>query len=170
MRLLTQQLKTIVVRRFASRTPRFSESTAYFGKDKMGPNRGDRRVTPGAKFEPDYYSSSSWGFKKFLSVLGSLGAVVAYFGFLSETDRSFLVNELEMTPLCQASEREPSDLDKILDTPAHILTANLERRMLREEIERERKAGRDTSLLEAKLEYVDVKEAALKLQFEKTKK
>ncbi|TKR72945.1 hypothetical protein L596_020325 [Steinernema carpocapsae] len=148
MRLLTQQLKTIVVRRFASRTPRFSESTAYFGKDKMGPNRGDRRVTPGAKFEPDYYSSSSWGFKKFLSVLGSLGAVVAYFGFL----------------------REPSDLDKILDTPAHILTANLERRMLREEIERERKAGRDTSLLEAKLEYVDVKEAALKLQFEKTKK
>ncbi|MFH4979066.1 hypothetical protein AB6A40_005775 [Gnathostoma spinigerum] len=38
--------------------------------------------------------------------------------------------------------------------------------MLREKIKAEKRKGRDTSLLEAELEYVDVKEAAIKAQFE----
>lgn len=39
--------------------------------------------------------------------------------------------------------------------------------MLREEIEAAKKKGEDTTLLEAELAYVDVKEAALKTQFSK---
>lgn len=63
--------------------------------------------------------------------------------------------------------RESSDLDEILSMPPHVLSANLERRMLREEIEAAKKKGEDTTLLEAELAYVDVKEAALKTQFSK---
>lgn len=60
-------------------------------------------------------------------------------------------------------------MDDILEAPPHLLSANLERRMLRDQIERARKDGKDTTLLEAELEYVDVKESAMKVQFSKKK-
>uniref|UniRef100_A0A915BGJ8 Uncharacterized protein n=1 Tax=Parascaris univalens TaxID=6257 RepID=A0A915BGJ8_PARUN len=125
------------------REPRFSESAAYFGRDKVNALGG--RVIPPSKFKPDYYSSDSFKNKRLISVLGSVAAVFIYFAWL----------------------REPSDLDEILSMPPHILSANLERRMLREEIEAAKKNGDDTTLLEAQLAYVDVKEAALKTQFAK---
>ncbi|KAK0403305.1 hypothetical protein QR680_016849 [Steinernema hermaphroditum] len=148
--LALQNLRISVVRRAgsSSQTPRFSESTAYFGNDRMGASRGARRVTPGAAFKPDYYTSDEFKRKKLLSFLLSFGAFVAYFGWL----------------------RESSDLDEIMSTPPHILSANLERRMIREQIEEAQKKGKDTTLLQAQLEYVDVKEAALKTQFEKKNK
>ncbi|VDK42768.1 unnamed protein product [Anisakis simplex] len=63
--------------------------------------------------------------------------------------------------------REPSDLDEIFSLPPHQLSANVERRMLKEDIKRSKAKGEDTTLLEAQLAYVDVKEAALKTQFKK---
>ncbi|CAD6190112.1 unnamed protein product [Caenorhabditis auriculariae] len=60
-------------------------------------------------------------------------------------------------------------LDEIWSTPPHILTANLERRMLREQIKEAEKKGLSTALLKAQLEYVDVKEEALRIQFEQRK-
>uniref|UniRef100_A0A1I7ZBK4 Uncharacterized protein n=1 Tax=Steinernema glaseri TaxID=37863 RepID=A0A1I7ZBK4_9BILA len=147
--LALRNIRLCVGRRAASsNAPRFSESTAYFGSDKMGLNRGNRRVTPGSVFKPDYYTSDEFKRNKLLSFIFSFAAFVIYFAWL----------------------REPSDLDEIMNAPPHILSANLERRMLREEIESARKKGKDTTLLEAQLEYVDVKEAALKTQFEKKNK
>ncbi|KHN80030.1 hypothetical protein Tcan_15937 [Toxocara canis] len=125
------------------REPKFSESTAYFGRDKV--DALGSRIVPPSKFKPDYYTSNSFKNKRLLSVLGSIIVVIVYFAWL----------------------REPSDLDEILSTPPHVLSANLERRMLREEIETAKKKGQDTTLLEAQLAYVDVKEAALKTQFAK---
>ena len=100
------------------------------------------------KFEVDYYSTDAWSHKKILSAAISLTAVILYFGWL----------------------REPSDLDDILNTPPHILTASLERKMLKDQIKDARAKGQSTELLEAQLAYVDVKEEALRIQFEKNKK
>lgn len=96
------------------------------------------------QFKPDYYSSDAYANKKVLSAIGSLIAIVIYFGWL----------------------REPSDLDEIWSAPPHILTSNLERKMLREQIKQAQEKGMDTALLRAQLEYVDVKEEALRIQFE----
>uniref|UniRef100_A0AC35U268 FlgM domain-containing protein n=1 Tax=Rhabditophanes sp. KR3021 TaxID=114890 RepID=A0AC35U268_9BILA len=63
-------------------------------------------------------------------------------------------------------DRQENDLDRIFNTPGHILSSNLERRMIRVQIEEAVASGKDTSLLEAELAYIDVKEAALKVKFE----
>ena len=124
------------------REVRFSETGAYQGIDRREFNL--KKST----WQPDYYSSDSYRNKKLLSALLSLTVFLIYFGWL----------------------REPNDLDDILNAPPHLLAANLERRMLKEEIDRAKKVGKDTSLLEAELEYVTVKEAALKVQFDDKKK
>ena len=121
---------------------RFSETGAYQGIDRREFNL--RKST----WQPDYYSSDSYRNKRLISAILSLTAFTIYFGWL----------------------REPNDLDDILSAPPHLLASNLERRMLKEEIERAKKVGKDTSLLEAELEYVTVKEAALKVQFDNKKK
>nr|CDJ94708.1 Protein F10E7.6 [Haemonchus contortus] len=121
--------------------PKFSESAAFQGR-----KRGDGVLRPTFKF--DYYSSDEFGTKKLLSAFGSIAVFVLYFGYL----------------------REPSDLDEIWNAPPHILTANLERKMLREQIKEAESKGKDTSLLKAQLEYVDVKEAALEIQLSKDNK
>ncbi|ETN76912.1 hypothetical protein NECAME_00437 [Necator americanus] len=117
--------------------PKFSQSAAFQGR-----KRGAGVAQPAFKF--DYYSSDEFGTKKLISILGSLVVFVLYFGYL----------------------REPSDLDEIWNTPPHILTANLERKMLRDQIREAEAKNQDTTLLKAQLEYVDVKEAALRIQFQ----
>ncbi|CAL2032589.1 unnamed protein product [Caenorhabditis brenneri] len=131
------QIRGMAVKRSAPE-PKFTQSAAFQG-------RGARGVPA---FKPDYYSSDAYGNKKVLSALGSILAVVIYFGWL----------------------REPSDLDEIWSAPPHILTSNLERKMLREQIKQAQEKGMDTALLRAQLEYVDVKEEALRIQFEQKTK
>ncbi|PIO57614.1 hypothetical protein TELCIR_20967 [Teladorsagia circumcincta] len=137
----------LFVKRFASTKPektpelKFSESAAFQGR-----RRGAGVARPAYKM--DYYSSDEFGHKKLISAIGSLAALILYFGYL----------------------REPSDLDEIWSAPPHLLTTNLERKMLREKIKQAESKGEDTTLLKAQLEYVDVKEAALKIQFSKDDK
>ncbi|VDM61056.1 unnamed protein product [Angiostrongylus costaricensis] len=89
----------------------------------------------------DYYTTDEFNNKKLLSAIGSLVVFIAYFA-------------------------EPSDLDEIWTTPPHVLTANFQRKMLREQIKQAEAKGQDTTLLRAELDYVDVKEAALQIQFQ----
>uniref|UniRef100_A0A8R1DFD7 Uncharacterized protein n=1 Tax=Caenorhabditis japonica TaxID=281687 RepID=A0A8R1DFD7_CAEJA len=119
--------------------PKFTQSAAFKG-------RGSIQRAPA--YQGDYYSSDAYANKKVFSALGSILAVVIYFGWL----------------------REPSDLDEIWTTPPHILTSNLERKMLREQIKQAQEKGMDTALLRAQLEYVDVKQEALRIQFEQKTK
>ncbi|CAB3405491.1 unnamed protein product [Caenorhabditis bovis] len=121
--------------------PKFTQSAAFQGKGASG-----FRSLPGAQL--DYYSSDSYNNKKIFSALGSLLVLIVYFGWL----------------------REPSDLDEIWNAPPHVLTANLERKMLREQIKDAESKGKDTTLLRAQLEYVDVKEEALRIQFDQKNK
>ncbi|KAJ1365494.1 hypothetical protein KIN20_025818 [Parelaphostrongylus tenuis] len=123
--------------------PRFSESAAFQGRRK----RGAGVVQTPYRF--DYYTTDEFNNKKLLSALGSLAVFILYFAYL----------------------REPSDLDEIWNAPPHVLTANFERKMLREQIKQNpylqaEEKGQDTTLLKAELDYVDVKEAALKIQFQ----
>uniref|UniRef100_A0A7E4WD28 Uncharacterized protein n=1 Tax=Panagrellus redivivus TaxID=6233 RepID=A0A7E4WD28_PANRE len=144
-RLRLPSVANLAVRRFASKPPpkqreiRFSETAAYQGVDRRNFNLGK------STWRPDYYSSDHYKYSKLISALSSIAIFVLWFGYL----------------------REPSDLDEILNAPPHLLSANLERRMLKDEIERAKKAGKNTALLEAELEYVEVKEAAMKVQFKK---
>lgn len=62
------------------REPKFSESAAYFGRDKVDALGG--RIIPPSKFKPDYYSSDSFKNKRLISVLGSIAAVIIYFAWL----------------------------------------------------------------------------------------
>ncbi|GMT05375.1 hypothetical protein PENTCL1PPCAC_27549, partial [Pristionchus entomophagus] len=118
---------------------KFSKSAAFQGRSGRGAG------VAGPAYQFDYYSTDEFGNKKLLSAILSIFAVVIYFGWM----------------------REPSDLDEILNTPPHILTTSLERKMLRDQIKQAKEKGESTALLEAELEYVDVKEAALKVQFKK---
>ncbi|GMT31756.1 hypothetical protein PFISCL1PPCAC_23053, partial [Pristionchus fissidentatus] len=118
---------------------RFSKSAAFQGR------RGRGAGVVGQSIHFDYYMTDEFNNKKLLSAIGSIAALVLYFGWL----------------------REPSDLDEIMSTPPHILTSSLERKMLRDQIKQAKEKGESTELLEAQLEYVDVKEAALKVQFKK---
>lgn len=61
--------------------------------------------------------------------------------------------------------REANDLDEILNAPPHLLASNMERKYLKEQIAQQRKAGKSTKNLEAELVYVDVKEAAMRSEF-----
>lgn len=65
--------------------------------------------------------------------------------------------------------REANDLDEILNAPPHLLVSNMERKYLKERIAQQRKAGKSTKNLEAELVYVDVKEAALRSEFNSSK-
>ncbi|KAF8384146.1 hypothetical protein PRIPAC_73288 [Pristionchus pacificus] len=118
---------------------RFSKSAAFQGRAGRGAG------VVGSAHQFDYYSTDEFGNKKLLSAILSITALVVYFGWL----------------------REPSDLDEILNTPQHILTASLERKMLSDQIKQAQEKGESTELLQAQLDYVDVKEAALKIQFKK---
>ncbi|CAI5442227.1 unnamed protein product [Caenorhabditis angaria] len=145
--LLPRMNRIVIVRSLAVRAgskgaakkpePKFTQSAAFQGR-----NMPNIRNLPGYKIDP--YSTDAHDNKKIFSALGSLLALVIYFGWL----------------------REPSDLDEIWTTPPHILTSNLERRMLREQIKDAEAKHMDTTLLKAQLEYVDVKEEALRIQFE----
>ncbi|VDM59142.1 unnamed protein product [Angiostrongylus costaricensis] len=70
----------------------------------------------------DYYTTDEFNNKKLLSAIGSLVVFIAYFAYLRQS--SFMV----------VFHREPSDLDEIWTTPPHVLTANFQRKMLREQI------------------------------------
>jgi len=118
------------------RLPRFSESAAFRG---VGPGSGRSPI-----FIPDYYRTQRFGTLRIISALVSILAVIVYFGWL----------------------REANDLDQIFDMPAYVLTCNVERKMLREQIKRAEASGQDSSLLQAELQYVDVKEAMMKLKEE----
>lgn len=50
------------------------------------------------------------------------------------------------------------------------MSANLERRILRDKLEQAKLAGQSTELLQAELDYVDVKEAAMRAEYEKKNK
>ncbi|CAI4226307.1 unnamed protein product [Auanema sp. JU1783] len=122
-------------------------SEPKFSKSAAFMGRG--RTVQSSQFQLDYYATDEFANKKIISALLSLTALVAYFGWL----------------------REPSDLDEVWSTPPHILTANLERKMLRNQIKEAEAKGQSTEYLQAQLEYVDVKEEALKIQFQdKSKK
>uniref|UniRef100_A0AC35FNF1 Uncharacterized protein n=1 Tax=Panagrolaimus sp. PS1159 TaxID=55785 RepID=A0AC35FNF1_9BILA len=123
----------------AKREIRFSETAAYQGIDRR---QFDLKKST---WQPDYYSTNSYRNKKLASALLSLLAVIVWIGLI----------------------REESDLDIIINTDPARITAGLERKMLKEQIQKAKKEGKDTSLLQAELEYVDVKEAALKTQFSK---
>ncbi|KAH7727905.1 Protein F10E7.6 [Aphelenchoides avenae] len=134
--------------RFASKAPpskelKFSETAAYEGYDRLL-HEGHAAIS-GRPWQPTYYDTKQYQNKKLLSVILSSIAVIVYFAFL----------------------REKSDIDEIVNAPPHKLTANLERKRIKMDIEDAKKAGKDTSLLEAELAYVDVKEAAIQAQFEK---
>ncbi|KHJ91696.1 hypothetical protein OESDEN_08430 [Oesophagostomum dentatum] len=125
--------------------PKFSQSAAFQAILYIfvqGRKRGAGVAQPAYKL--DYYNSDEFAKKKLLSICGSLTVFILYFGYL----------------------REPSDLDEIWNTPPHILTANLERKMLRDQIKEAETKGKDTTLLKAQLDYVDVKEQALQIQFQ----
>ncbi|PAV73211.1 hypothetical protein WR25_14302 [Diploscapter pachys] len=100
----------------------------------------------GYKF--DYYATDEFERWKLLSFFGTTVAVLVYFGLL----------------------REPSDLDELWSAPEHVLTSNVQRKMLRNQIQEAKSKGQDASLLEAELDFVDVKEAAWKIQFDKSQK
>ncbi|VDL79762.1 unnamed protein product [Nippostrongylus brasiliensis] len=147
--LIRLRLRPVVcsLRRFAtvksdkSPPPKFSESAAFQGR------RRGAGVVP-SPYNIDYYSTDKFSNRKLISAIGSLAVLVLYFGFL----------------------REPSDLDEIWSAPPHILTAGLERKILRDQIKEAEAKGKDTTLLKAQLEYVDVKEEALRIQFQADKK
>ncbi|CAJ0587135.1 unnamed protein product, partial [Mesorhabditis spiculigera] len=131
--------------RFAStsklplKEPKFSESAAFQGK-RSGAQSFDFQP-----FQRNYYESDQFNNRRLFSFLSSLAVLTVYFGWL----------------------REASDLDEIWNAPPHILTCNLERKMLHEQIERARREKRPTELLEAELSYIDVKEEAMRLEYEK---
>ncbi len=68
--------------------------------------------------------------------------------------------------IAMALYREENDLDMLFNSPAHIWTANLERQMLLAQIEKAKTAGQDVTLLQAELDYVDVKETAMRVKEE----
>ncbi|CEF70262.1 Hypothetical protein SRAE_2000489500 [Strongyloides ratti] len=72
----------------------------------------------------------------------SFGSVITYFVYL----------------------REENDLNIIFNTPGHILSASIEKKLILAKIEKARANGEDTKLLEEELAYVDIKKAALKAQ------
>lgn len=65
--------------------------------------------------------------------------------------------------------REPNDIDQILNTPQHVLAGNLERKLIREQMELAKNTGQPLDYLQAQLDYVDVKEAAVKATYDKKK-
>ncbi|CAI2343446.1 unnamed protein product [Caenorhabditis sp. 36 PRJEB53466] len=143
-----------VVREASARAPIWMQARGLAAKKSTEPKftqsaafqgRGSIRGNPA--FKQDYYTSDAYANKKVLSAIGSVLALALYFGWL----------------------REPSDLDEIWNTPPHILTSNLERKMIREQIKQAQEKGMDTALLRAQLDYVDVKEEALRIQFEQKK-
>uniref|UniRef100_A0A0K0DY60 Deltamethrin resistance protein prag01 domain-containing protein n=1 Tax=Strongyloides stercoralis TaxID=6248 RepID=A0A0K0DY60_STRER len=132
-------------RRFASKDvktmPKFSESKAYYGFDKFG----TQNKYINEKFKPTYYDSRKYQERKLLSIVSSITVVVVYLAYL----------------------REGNDLDEVFSTPQHVLSSNIERKMIKTKIEQAIARGEDTKLLEAELAYFDVKEEALKAKFAK---
>ncbi|KAI6244022.1 hypothetical protein M3Y99_00071100 [Aphelenchoides fujianensis] len=139
-------VRTAATKKAPPKEMSFSKSGAYFGADKKRTERSPYELnTP--LYIPSYYDTPEWQNRRLAVVCASLAIFFIYFGLL----------------------REPNDIDVILNAPPHVLSGNLERRLLREQIEEAKRAGRSTELLEAQLEYVDVKEAAVKAQFTKQK-
>ncbi|CAJ0960052.1 unnamed protein product, partial [Mesorhabditis belari] len=140
--LLRSSLRRVFLRRFAStssREPKFSESAAFQGK------RPDGKQFELRPFIVDYYKTDAFKRKQFFSFFISLAAFVIYFGWL----------------------REASDIDDVWNSPPHVLTANLERKMIQEKIDKTKREGKATDFLEAELAYVDVKAEAMRLEYEK---
>uniref|UniRef100_A0A0N5C0Q0 Uncharacterized protein n=1 Tax=Strongyloides papillosus TaxID=174720 RepID=A0A0N5C0Q0_STREA len=133
--------------RFASKKvvkmPKFSESKAYQGFDKYRMN--EKLISP--PIDTSYYNSSSYRNKVILSFLLSELTLVIYIAFL----------------------RGENEFDKVFNTPFYVLSLNSERSTIRYEIDKARAKGEDTKLLEERLAYVDIKEAAAKARFEKAK-
>uniref|UniRef100_A0A1I7SMA7 Uncharacterized protein n=2 Tax=Bursaphelenchus xylophilus TaxID=6326 RepID=A0A1I7SMA7_BURXY len=121
--------------------PRFSRSSAYYGSDKL-------ELKPSTPlYIPNYYDTDEFQNKRVLYAVISLGIFFAYFGYF----------------------REKNDIDQILNSEPHVLAGNLERKMLGNQIQEARRAGKPTDLLEAQLAYVDVKEAAIQATYDKRK-
>ncbi|VDD92282.1 unnamed protein product [Enterobius vermicularis] len=113
----------------------FSKSQAYYGADR------EVNVTPIFKY--DYFQSHKFRRTRACIWLASVLAAFVYFYYL----------------------REPSDIDSLLNCPPYVLTAECERRELRKKIADARKRGKNTVLLEEELEFIDVKEQAMKKQY-----
>ncbi|KAI6205454.1 Ribosome assembly factor mrt4 [Aphelenchoides besseyi] len=145
-------LSRVVVRTYATKkAPQkelsFSESGAYFGVDKKVKSSKSIYDSLEPLYTPSYFDSPKFTNKRAALAIGSVVIFFVYFGLIRETN----------------------DIDVILNAPAHLLSSNLERRMLREQIAIAEQAGRSTDLLQAQLDYVDVKEAAIKSQNAKKK-
>ncbi|KAI6209543.1 Ribosome assembly factor mrt4 [Aphelenchoides besseyi] len=140
-------LSRVVIRTFATKkAPKkelsFSQSGAYFGAERKSNASKSIYDSIEPLYIPSYFDSSKFTNKRAALAIGSVIIFFVYFGLI----------------------REPNDIDV-----THVLSSNLERRMLREQIADAERAGRSTELLKAQLEYVDVKEAAIKSQFAKKK-
>jgi len=96
----------------------------------------------------DYYDSNTYRVKRFFSIMLSIAAIGVYVLFF----------------------REPNDFDELMNAPPYLVSTRVERRYLREKIAQFKTSGRDTSLLEAELDYVDVKEDAMRREYEKEQK
>ncbi|CAD5229432.1 unnamed protein product [Bursaphelenchus okinawaensis] len=121
--------------------PRFSRTGAYQGVDRLIL----KPSTPA--YIPNYYDSQKFINTRAIVAVLSFTIMMAYFGYF----------------------REPNDIDLILNSEPHVLAGNLERKLLKEQIEQAKRAGKPTDLLEAQLSYVDVKEAAIKATYDKKK-
>uniref|UniRef100_A0AAF5DDG8 Deltamethrin resistance protein prag01 domain-containing protein n=1 Tax=Strongyloides stercoralis TaxID=6248 RepID=A0AAF5DDG8_STRER len=102
----------------------------------------------------------------------------AYYGFDKFGTQNKYINEkfkptyydstsITVVVVYLAYLREGNDLDEVFSTPQHVLSSNIERKMIKTKIEQAIARGEDTKLLEAELAYFDVKEEALKAKFAK---
>ena len=66
--------------------------------------------------------------------------------------------------------REPNDIDDILNAPPELLSSNIEKMVLREKIRDAVRDGkiRELGQLKARLDYTDVIEAELRTKYENT--
>lgn len=139
-------------RHYAAKRPaddRFSRSSAYYGADKL-------QIKPSQSlYTPSYYDTDEFQSRRLLLAVGSIVFMLTYFAYLRYAPAS-------MVPTC----REPNDIDMILNSPPHVLASNLQRKMIQGQIDEARRAGKDVTLLEAELAYVDVKEAAVKATYQ----
>jgi len=121
---------------------KFSESAAYFGNDRPNVNLSE------PLYVPSPYDTDRFMVKRLAYAVISVFVLFGYFIFL----------------------REPNDIDFVLNTPQHVITTSLERRLLVNQIQDARTAGKSTKMLEAELAYVEMKGAAMKEQYEKSTK
>uniref|UniRef100_A0A915PI63 Ribosome assembly factor mrt4 n=1 Tax=Setaria digitata TaxID=48799 RepID=A0A915PI63_9BILA len=120
-----------------SRNVKFSESRAYFGVDKR---ELLDKTTASSQAYLEEFNASAHKRKVVVSFLSSFAAICFYFWYSRK------------------------DYDGFLNAPKYEVIPTLKRYALRQQIERARDSGKDTTYLEAALAYVDVEEAVLQAE------